>query len=504
MRAITLFLGFALLLPPGLAAQTNTIAVNTNATTRSLSLEEALRLGVEKNFALQIARIDTGIARAGLLTAYGYYDPLFVVRPEYESFTEKDNTVLGNINVPVIAGESQTHSLEVGLQGNTPWGMEYDLGNTRGRLRHLDRGGTNGLRDYNIDLGFNVTQHLLRDFWIDQGRMNIRFNRAAIRISEYALLLQLMTVIRDIRLNYYELVFAREDVVVREKAYELATRLAAENKKRVEVGTLAPLDEKQAEAQAATARAELLAAMQRLGTQQRILINLITDNYQGWHGVRLVPSENLVAVPQTYNLPSSWVTALNQRPDFNGKKQELAQQGILVEFRQNQVYPFLDLFGGYGRRGVGSFSTVLEDVRDDIAPHYNFGIVFSIPLGNRDARGRLREAKGTRERVQLEMQELHQQILVDVEIALGAAQSEFERVSATREARLAAEAAYDAEVKKLENGKSTSFQVLSLQNDLTTARSLEIRALADYNRALTQLYFNEGTILERSKISVER
>ena len=499
MRAITLGLGLIVSLGIGAPAQT----IKTN-NTRSLSLEEALRLGVQKNLGLQIARIDTGIANARLFTAYGYYDPVFEVRPAYESVTEKENTVLGNINVPVIAGERQTHTLDLGLRGNTPWGMEYDLGNGANRLSHTDRGGTNTLRDYNIDLGFNVTQHLLRDFWIDQGRMTIRFNRSAIRISEFALLFQLITVVRDIRLNYYELIFAREDVLVREKAYELATRLAAENKKRVEVGTMAPLDEKQAEAQAATARADLLAALQRLGTQERILVNLITDNYEGWHGIRLMPSESLVAVPQAYNLSSSWVTALTQRPDFNGKKEEVVQQGIQVAFRKNQVFPALDLVGGYGRRGVGSFSTVLEDVRDDIAPHYEFGLVFSIPLGNRDARGRLREARGVRERLQLEMQQLHQQILVDVEIAVGAAQSEFERVAATREARLAAEAAYDAEVKKLENGKSTSFNVLSLQNDLTTARSLEIRALADYNRALTELYFNEGTILERSKITVER
>ena len=76
--------------------------------------------------------------------------------------------------------------------------------------------------------------------------------------------------------------------------------------------------------------------------------------------------------------------------------------------------------------------------------------------------------------------------------------------AATREAAAAAGAAYDAEVKKLENGKSTSFNVLSLQNDLTVARSRQIRALADYNRSLADLYFNEGTILEKRRITVEK
>jgi HAE1 family hydrophobic/amphiphilic exporter-1 len=102
------------------------------------------------------------------------------------------------------------------------------------------------------------------------------------------------------------------------------------------------------------------------------------------------------------------------------------------------------------------------------------------------------------------VKQLHQQILIEVEDAVGTAQGNFQRVAATREARLAAEAAYDAEVKKLENGKSTSFNVLSLQNDLTTARSEEIRALADYNKALGELYFREGSILDKRRITVEK
>ena len=83
------------------------------------------------------------------------------------------------------------------------------------------------------------------------------------------------------------------------------------------------------------------------------------------------------------------------------------------------------------------------------------------------------------------------------------AQTDFQRVDATKQARLYAEAALDAEQKKLENGKSTSFVVLQLQRDLTQARSAEIRALADYNKALSQLAFNEGTVFERNHLALD-
>src|SRR5690606_24897163 len=110
--------------------------------------------------------------------------------------------------------------------------------------------------------------------------------------------------------------------------------------------------------------------------------------------------------------------------------------------------------------------------------------------------------KAEKEQTLLVLKRLEQGILMEIENAVDLAKTNFERVDATRQARLYAEAALEAEQKKLENGKSTSFIVLQLQRDLTTARSAEIRALADYNKALAQLAFSEGTVFERNRLSV--
>ena len=497
MRAITLGLGLIVSLGFGAGAQT----LNTN-NTRSMSLEECIQSALQRNLSIQISRTDVNRIRGLMLNTSGYYDPVFETRANYSSTTSAFSDTSGQV---LLGGKNTEHALQSGFVGALPWGMRYDIGADVFYRTATDRLLDPDSEDYTLDTGIALVQPLLRNFWIDAGRMAIKLNRYAFQASELELLNQIHTVVRDVQLNYYELVFAIENVRVNEKAFELSQRLAAENKKRVEVGTMAPLDEKQAEAQAATARADLIAALQLAGTQQRTLINLITDNYEEWQGRRLVPAETLVAVPQSYNLTASWVDALVRRPDFNRSKALLEQKGVEVKFQRNQLFPQLDLVGTYGRRGFDQhFSPAVEDIRDETLPRYSFGLVFSIPLENRTARGSLRARKEERERLQLEMQQLKEKILMDVEVALGAAQAEFQKVAATREASLAAEAAFDAEVKKLENGKSTSFNVLSLQNDLTTARSQQIRALADYNRALTELYFNEGTILERNKITVER
>jgi outer membrane protein TolC len=105
-----------------------------------------------------------------------------------------------------------------------------------------------------------LRQPILRDFWMDQPRYSIALSKANLRISELALQQQVMTTVTAVENAYFNLIYAAESVVVQQKALELAERLLAENKKRVEVGAMAPLDEKQAEAEVASRRADLLTA----------------------------------------------------------------------------------------------------------------------------------------------------------------------------------------------------------------------------------------------------
>ena len=93
--------------------------------------------------------------------------------------------------------------------------------------------------------------------------------------------------------------------------------------------------------------------------------------------------------------------------------------------------------------------------------------------------------------------------MVEIDNAIRAVQTGFERISATHAAREFAEDALTAEQKKLENGKSTTYTVLQMQRDLTTARGNEIQALANYNKALAQLSLDEGSSLQRLGINVE-
>jgi len=164
----------------------------------------------------------------------------------------------------------------------------------------------------------------------------------------------------------------------------------------------------------------------------------------------------------------------------------------------------VDLVGTYGYSGTGKeYSGAFNQLGRGDNPFYSFGAQLTIPLGQTGARNSFKSAKATKEQLVLILKQGEQVQLIAIENSIANAQTSFERVDATRQARLYAEAALQAEQKKLENGKSTSFVVLQLQRDLTSARSAEIRALADYNIALAQVAFSEGTTLERHKLDVE-
>jgi outer membrane protein TolC len=280
-------------------------------------------------------------------------------------------------------------------------------------------------------------------------------------------------------------------------------------------------------------RALLVQARQLARLAENNLKNLITDNYEGWHSYEVTPTERLVAVPEDLDLGASWLTAMNLRPDLNSMKEQLERQGVVVKYQHNQLFPSLDLVGTLGRRGIdnritttiitnvtprpgpdirdiivipsrdASFSDVLHDIRIDNNPRYSYGVVFSMPLSFRRERNEYKAAKATLEMLKSQFVQARQNILVDIENAVVSVRGNFERVAATRETTSFSEAALDAETKRMEAGRSTPFNVLQFQRDLTAARTAEIRALADYNKALAQLSYAEGTILRRNGITVE-
>jgi outer membrane protein TolC len=192
------------------------------------------------------------------------------------------------------------------------------------------------------------------------------------------------------------------------------------------------------------------------------------------------------------------------RPDYLRLKARLEQENIVLKFTKNQLYPSLDLTGSYGRNGLG-LTTLdsLDTIADNRFPRWGGGFILTVPFTRKTERANHKIQKVNVETAILQLKRLEQAVIREIDDAVKQVRSAYAAIEATREARVFAEAALDAEQKKLENGKSTNFQVLELQDALTQARAAEIDALSDYNRALHNLYFREGSTLQRNKIQLE-
>lgn len=484
---------------------TNALPVSTNAPqVRKLSLEDCILLTLQTNLDLQIDRFGPRLQLYTLNGAYGAYDPGFTFSGKH-SHSENGSLQI-TTNTVFVSSTVDQDQFSAGLGGANggsgllPWGLNYSLSSslsdTHSSYSPLPNAGGSA--------SFTLTQPLLKNSWMDSARMNIRVAKNRLKYSELLLRLQIMQTLTSLEQAYYDLIYARENVIVQEKAVELAMQLVKENKKRVDVGTLAPLDFKQAEAQAASSQAVLIAARSTLAVQEHTIKQFITDRYSAWDQVGIEPAGSLTASRPFLNLHDSWTKGLTQRPDFLQAKLDIEKAGIQLKFARNQLFPELDVSGSYGYNGAGLvYSGALYDIQQQNHPFYYFGGQITIPLGNITARNNYKYQKATLEQVLLTLKQLERNIMVQIDNDLKQAQSGFEQVGATRAASQYAADALDAEQKKLDNGKSTTYTVLQMQRDLTTARGNEIQALDTYNKTLSQLSYDEGSTLERLNINFE-
>jgi outer membrane protein TolC len=481
-------------------AQTNTPEV------RRLSLEDCIQSALQKNLDLQIARYVLPLAVLDLQASYGGYDPSFSISGDH-AFSMSGGGFNSSLGAITAASTADQNAFSSSLGGLTPWGLNYSLS---GNVSETYGSGGSSSTPFDQSSGgasIKLTQPLLKNFWIDSTRLNIRVAKNRVKYSELTLKLQIMQTVTTVENAYYDLIYNRENVGVQQKAVELALQLVRENKKRVEVGSMAPLEEQQAESQAASSQAVLIAAKSALAIQEHLLKQLITDQYSQFANIALEPAGSLAAPRQFFNLQDSWSKGLSQRPDLLEAKLDIERQGVTLKYNYNQLFPELDLVGSYGHNASGSslreFSDAFYTIAQGSRPTYSYGAQLTYSIPNTAARATYRKSKLTMEQLVLTLKKIEQTIMVQIDNDIKQAESSFQQVAATRAAREYAAAALDAEQKKLESGKSTTYTVLQMQRDLTSARGTEIQALDTYNKALAQLSLDEGTTLERLHLQLE-
>ena len=507
-------------------------------TPRPISLDDCIQMALEHSLALRVQRLAPELARYALNGSYAAYDPSLSL-----AYQKNSSSSPGGVDPQArIFGSSETESdgLTGGLTGMLPTGLSYSLGTSTTDSYGFTPGAapdyskptivTNTFTDWLTGdthtgwfvqytnmvqtrdpferstawVGIQLSQPLLKNLWIDNARLSITLAKKDLKRSELGLEYAIMSKVADVINAYYLLIAAQEQVKVQETSLQWAEQFLSETKKKVEVGVLAPLDEKQAEAQLEATRADLMGARGDLTKAQNGLKALLTDNYADWQNTEPQPTEKLSAPVRVFNRADSWQKGMTMRPDLKQLRIDLEKQRIHLRYDYNQLFPQLNLEGSYGMNGSGKeFSGALGNLQDCSSPMYSFRAVLTFPLSNRAARYGYKASKANVQQALLRLKEQEQFILLQIDNAITTAATSFARIGSTKQARVYAEAALAAEQKKLENGKSTNFEVLLLQRNLTSSLSTELGALTTYNIALAQLALSEGSILEERGIKFE-
>jgi len=464
-----------------------------------LTAKECLAIALESNLDISISKYDPLISEADVTQAKGEFDPIWSL-----NFTESEektptSAMYQIFGVPVDAIWDKTTLFDTAFEGKAPTGTMYSLnfGSIRSEstLTELTGGGA----EYRGTADLTLSQPLLKNFGLDVNLARIRIARNNQDISKEQLAQTVMDTAAQVFNAYWDLVFARENVVVVRQSLRNARDLLEQNKLRVEVGDAAPFQVRQAEVGVKRREAALIsgiAAVRGAEDMLKLLLD-VHDNSALWDEA-IVPADKPLMVMRSLGEEVSYATALEKRPELIGGKSAIKNSELAVRLNRNALLPSIDLQGSYGFNSLEpSFDNEVEYlVRGDDWKFF-YGVTGKIPVGNRLAKGAHLRSRYELEKAQLTLRKLEQAIRLEVRTAIREVETNRKLVETNATATKLQERALEDEKKRYEVGVSTSYRVLEFEEDLARARSDEIKALVDYRKALINLDRAEGMILER-------
>jgi outer membrane protein len=385
-------------------------------------------------------------------------------------------------------------------------------------------------------LNLQVTQHLLQGFGLAVNNRNIRIAKNNLRVNDLLFKQQVITTVSQVVAAYWDLVSFIENVKVKQQALSLAQKLYDDNKKQVEIGTLAPIEIVRAEAEVASRQQDLVNAQTQVLQQETGLKNALSRTGVMSPSVvdaHIVPTD-AISVPEkepVVPVQDLVAKALANRPEIPQSNLNIENTRIGLKGDRSQLLPALDLIGNLTNNAlagqinplnpaygpdcaqlgicatpatyfIGGTGTVLRQLFARNFPTYTLQAQLSIPLRNRSAQADyILDALNLRTQ-ELQHQRLVNSIAVDVRNALIAVRQASASYHAAVQARILQQQTLDAEQKKYALGASTIFFVIQYQRDLAQAESNEVAAMSAYAKAKVQLDTALGTVLDTYHISM--
>jgi outer membrane protein TolC len=480
--------------------------------TIELTLPQTIRLTLMNVLDLDVASFNLEESKFGILSARGAFDPGLEVDL---GATNTETPTASRVQAPV----TKTQYGNAFLTGLLPYGTTYSLGWQNGRRDSVIPGFTTINPTLSSNLALSVTQPLLRNFGRAANERLVVQARLGRDSNAYSFVIAVQSAIQAAENAYWDLVYAVENLKAKKEALRIATDLNRITKIKIDVGALAPIEIVQTEVTVAQREQDIITAEGLIGDAQDRLRRLLN--------VQTVPDWNRPIVPTdrptrqslregfTADVDKGYEAALKTRPEIKQALLNVESKKVTYAYQKNQLGPRLDFSAGYGLAGLGANATVTEpdgsltdlnysDALRQIGrrdyPAWSVGLVFAVPIGNRAAKGNYAIANTDLELARTNLAITKANLNVEVRAAARGVDTAYRTVQAAAKARELAERNLDAEKKKFENGMSTNFQVASVANDLTTAVTNELQAIATYLKDITAWHKAVGDLLPQKNV----
>jgi outer membrane protein len=532
----------------------------------NLSLEDAISLGLENNLAIAVERYVPWLDEASLLLSKSgvngrlQFDPTLTGAFNLtQSSTPVNNPFFAGVGTLSASGTPEKTPAPAVFGHTFNANFQYTQGFWTGTQAQVTFDNQRSSSSILIDL-FNpavqstlsvqVTQPLLNGFGRIPNQRYIIEARNTVKVGQSQFAQQVISTVTQVATDYWELVFARENVKVEQVAVAADQQLYENNKKQLEIGTMAPLDVITAESQLATDQQALVQAQTtQLLDETTLLVAVTKDPLAGnLKGIEIVPTTPIFT-PNTENisLDDAVKEAWQKRPEIQQAQLNLKNAGIEIKATRNALLPQVNLFGTYQAVGLGGIETkaaptgtFLADsaapivnavgaivpgefepianenpfvfpggIGDDLSrmidgryPTFEAGINLTLPIRNRAAQANNATAQLNERQQQVQYLQTQNTIVLNVRQTMIVLEQDRAAIDAAQEARVYAQQSYDDEVKKLQLGTSTAFTVIQKQQLLTAAQGVELRDRTNLIEA--ELNFNQamGRTLEVHNISV--
>jgi outer membrane protein len=547
-----------------------------------ITLQDAVELALENSIDIAIARYNPWFGDTDILAAEGGGLPQGVSGAEIRfsnaniPFLNFDPILTSSvgfddrstpINNPFISGTG-TATTATGLishtsQFNHSYTQGFSSGTTVTATWDNSRSSSTSAANFfnpsvSSSLNIQFQQQLLNGFGFFVNRRNILIAKNNRKLADYVFEQQAITTVTNTITAYWELVYARENVKVEEQAVTVSNKLYGDNKKQLEIGTMAPLDVTRAESELATDRQNLIIAQTVKLQDEQILKNAISRDPLSTSliNVEIIPLDhpNPPEAVESASFEDAIKEAFTKRPDLLEQEINVKNAAIDARATRQALLPTATLQAQYlssglagnspivtgtttkagvpvvGANGLpitvldmnsvpvevfepttssvtngvshGGFGNAQSQIFHNQFPDYFVGVNVQIPIRNRQAQATNQRAVLNQRQIEAQMLQLRNAALLDVRNTYIALTQDRAQVQAASKARELQQQTFDAEQKKYQLGASTVYNVILTQRDLITAQGSELRALANLVEAKANFERAVGRTLEVNRVTI--